>query len=180
METKSFNGKRILIRKISQKDLENVKKFQVFINFFIEEDAKILRDKKVSLKEEKEWLKGLLQRIKKREEVYLLATSDDEIVGTAAIQLGLRRQNHVGNLGISIINGYRGIGLGTHMMKEIIKLAKKELRPKPKIIKLTVFPGNKSALALYKKLGFRRVAKIPKQFQYKGKLEDEIVMLLYL
>jgi len=146
----------------------------------IEEDAKILRDKKVSLKEEKEWLKGLLQRIKKREEVYLLAKFDEEIVGTAAIKLGPHRQNHVGNFGISIIDGYRGIGLGTHIMKEIIKLAKKELKPKPKIIKLTVFPRNKSALALYKKLGFRRVAKIPKQFQYKGKLEDEIVMLLYL
>jgi ribosomal protein S18 acetylase RimI-like enzyme len=66
------------------------------------------------------------------------------------------------------------------MMKEIIKLAKKDLRPKPKTIRLNVFQGNKSALVLYKKLGFRKVARIPKQFQYKGKLEDEIVMLLDL
>jgi len=180
METKIFDGKRILTRKISQKDLRNVKKFQVFINSLVKENVKILMDERVSLKEEKKWLRGLLQRVKKGEEVYLLADFNDEIVGTAVVELGAHRQSHIGNFTISIKDGYRGIGLGTYIAKAIIKLAKKELKPKPKIIKLTVFPGNKSALALYKELGFRKVARIPKQLQYKGKLEDEIVMLLDL
>ncbi|PIV12707.1 MAG: GNAT family N-acetyltransferase, partial [Candidatus Nealsonbacteria bacterium CG03_land_8_20_14_0_80_36_12] len=49
---------------------------------------------------------------------------------------------------------------------------------KPKIIRLSVFPTNKAAIGLYKKLGFKKVAKISKQIQYKGKLVDEIIMLL--
>jgi len=65
-------------------------------------------------------------------------------------------------------------------MKEILKLAKRKLKPKPKIILLSVFSTNNIAINLYKKFGFKKVAKIPKQFQYKGKLVDEIVMMRYL
>lgn len=62
-------------------------------------------------------------------------------------------------------------------MAEVLKLAKKELRPRPKIIKLSVYSKNKIAQNLYKKFGFKKVAKIPKQFQYKGKLLDEVIMI---
>ena len=71
-------------------------------------------------------------------------------------------------------------GLGYLEDIEIIKLAKKDLKPKPKIIRLGVFPTNKPAISLYKKLGFKKVARVPRQFQYKGKLVDEIIMLLSL
>ena len=62
-------------------------------------------------------------------------------------------------------------------MSEIIKLAKKKLKPRLKFIRLGVYPNNKPALALYRKFGFKKAAKIPKQIQYKGKLLDEIIML---
>jgi ribosomal protein S18 acetylase RimI-like enzyme len=107
-----------------------------------------------------------------------LAECDDKVIGTTGIDLHRGREAHVGEFGITIKNGYRGIGLGKHLMKEIIKLAKKELKPKPKIIRLSVFPTNKAAIGLYKKLGFKKVAKIPKQIQYKEKLVDEIIILL--
>jgi ribosomal protein S18 acetylase RimI-like enzyme len=42
---------------------------------------------------------------------------------------------------------------------------------------LSVFSTNKIAMNLYKKLGFKKVARIPKQLQYKNKLVDEIVMI---
>jgi len=51
------------------------------------------------------------------------------------------------------------------------------LKPKPKIIRLNVFPTNKPAISLYRKFGFKKVAKIPKQISYLGKLIDEIIML---
>ncbi len=72
------------------------------------------------------------------------------------------------------------MGLGALLMKEIIKLAKKELRPRPKIIRLSVFQANISAIKLYEKIGFKKAAQIPKQFYYKGKFIDEMVMLLEL
>jgi ribosomal protein S18 acetylase RimI-like enzyme len=176
MKIKIFNGKRIKIRRLSKKDLRNVKKFQDFINSLIEEDVQISRNSRVTLNGERKWMEDALRRIREHKLVLLVADSDN-LVGTSEISLGKDRNSHVAGLGIIIRKGYRGIGLGKYLMGEIIKLAKKELKPKPKILRLSVFPDNKPAIALYKKFGFKRVARIPKQFEYKGRLMDEIVMI---
>lgn len=180
MKTKTFGGKKITIRQLSKKDLRNVKKFQDFINSFVDEDAQIMMNEKVSLKGEEKWLEVKLESIKKGKAVFLVAEHNGVIAGTIGVDSGIWRENHVGNLGITIKEGYRGIGLGTYLIKEIIKLAKKELQPKPKIIRLSVFPTNKPAIGLYHKCGFKKVARIPKQIYLQGKLRDEIIMLLCL
>jgi ribosomal protein S18 acetylase RimI-like enzyme len=45
---------------------------------------------------------------------------------------------------------------------------------------LSAYAKNKSAITFYKNLGFKEVARIPKQAKIKGKLVDEIIMLKYL
>jgi len=180
MITKTFNDKKIIIRKLSKKDLRNVKKFQDFINSFVEEDAQIMMNERISLKGEEKWLEEKLGKIKKKKAVFLVAEYNNLGIGTMGIDLNVWRQNHIGDLGITIRNGYRGIGLGSCLMKEGIKLAQRELKPRPKIIRLSVLPTNEPAIALYKKFGFKKVAQIPKQLQYKGKLIDEIIMLKFL
>jgi ribosomal protein S18 acetylase RimI-like enzyme len=178
METKIFNGKKIKVREISKGDLKNVKKFQDFINSLVKEDAMIKLNKKQSLREETEWLRGKLKQIKNKKEVALIAECENKIVGNSQINLDWGRQSHIGDFGISIRRGYRNIGLGTYLAKEVIKLAKKELKPRPKIIKLSVYAKNKPVIEFYKNLGFKEVARIPKQGKIKGKLVDEIIMLL--
>jgi len=180
MKTKIFDGKKIIIREFSEKDLRNVRKFQTFINSLIEEKALINLNKKLSLTQEKKWLEEQLRQMKSHKSVYLIAETNDMVVGTTQIYLNEGRREHVGNFGITIKKGYRGIGLGSYLTGEVIRLAKKELKPKPKIIKLDVFPVNKPAIDLYKRYNFKKVAVIPKQREYKGKLYDEIIMLLYL
>ncbi|MGB9598674.1 MAG: GNAT family N-acetyltransferase, partial [Minisyncoccales bacterium] len=166
MKIEIFNEKKIKIRKISQSDLKKVKEFQEYINSLIEEEAMISLKTKKSRKEERNWLKEKLKNIKKKKEVMLLAEDKGKIVGVAAIYLKTERQSHVGEFGISVRKEYRGIGLGKKLTKEILKLAKKELKPKLKIVRLSVFSTNKIAQNLYKKFGFKMVAKIPKQIQY--------------
>jgi len=180
MKTKIFDGKRIIIREFSEKDLRNVRKFQTYINSVIKEEALINLNKKISLTQEKKWLEEQLRKIKSRKSVYLIAEANDMVIGTTQVFLNEGRGEHVGNFGIIIKKGYRGIGLGNYLTGEVIKLAKKELKPKPKIIKLDVFPINKPAIGLYKKHNFKKVAIIPKQREYKGKLYDEMIMLRYL
>jgi ribosomal protein S18 acetylase RimI-like enzyme len=180
METKIFKGKEIKIREISKKDSKNAKKFQDFINSLVKEDAMIKVNRKQSLREETEWLRGKLKQIKNKKEVVLVAECEGKIVGNAHIRLDWGRQEHIGNFGIAIRNGFRNIGLGTYLAKEIIKLAKRKLKPRPKIIRLSAYAKNKSAIAFYKNLGFKVVARIPKQGKIKGKLVDEIIMLKYL
>jgi len=178
---KQFGDKEITIRQFLKKDLLSVKRFQIYLNTLVEEDAKILMRTKRTLKEEKEWLEGKLVDVKKHhKEVYLLAEYEGLIAGLCSIKLQQERQDHIGELGISIGKDFRKIGLGFYLTKELIKLAKKELKPKPKIIKLFVFANNEPAIRLYEKIGFRQVAILPDQIQFQGKLIDEICMQLYL
>jgi len=50
MPIKTFSGKKIKIRELAKSDLKNVKKFQNYINSLIKEDAKIILNKKETLK----------------------------------------------------------------------------------------------------------------------------------
>ncbi|MDD5750730.1 MAG: GNAT family N-acetyltransferase [Candidatus Pacebacteria bacterium] len=180
MPVKEFKGKKINIRSLDTADLKRAKDFQCFINSLIGEDAKLLINRKQSLKDEKEWIKGETKNIKAKKTLCLVAESEGKIIANANISLEKYRKAHIGEFGICIKNGWRGMGLGGYLMARIIEMAKKDLKPKPKFIKLGVFANNKPAIGLYEKMGFRAVSRVPKQFQYKGKLIDEIVMLLRL
>ena len=180
METKTFGNKKIVIRQIRDNDIANAKKFQNYINSLIAEEAMILMNKKFSLKEERKAVEGFLKNSRQKNKVLIIAEHNNQIVGLTDISLDRHRRNHIGIFGISIRAGYRGNGLGKHIMEEVIKLAKKELNPKPKMIQLEVYANNKPAIGLYKKMGFKQVAKLPKQIQHRGKLIDELVMIKYL
>jgi len=170
--TKDFKGRKILIRKLSAKDIEKAKDFRNYINALIEEEAKILMKKKKTEKQEKEWLKD---RVKDKLAISLVAFDNDLLVGIASCSLERERQDHVADFGISVRKEYRGIGLGKFLMKEVIERGERGL--KPKFVKLGVFDNNIIAIKLYEKMGFKRVAKIPKYLQYKGRLVDEIIMM---
>ena len=133
MENKMFGGKKILIRKAEKADIKRAGRFLDFINCLVEDNAKLLMNKKTTLKEETGWVKDMLCGVKNKTTVFLAAECEKKIVGTVSIELGRWRTNHVGTLSIAISNGYRGIGLGTYLMSEIMKLAKKELNPIPKV-----------------------------------------------
>jgi ribosomal protein S18 acetylase RimI-like enzyme len=176
MKSKIFKGK-IKIEELSKEDLKLAKEFLDFINSLIDEDAQIAVNEKSDIKEEIKWLKQNLEGVRKKKKVFCIAKDDKKIIGIASIEMRDLRESHLGILGISVRKEYRGMGLGKYLMKEVLNLAKRKLKPKPKIIRLSVFSTNKIAQNLYKKLGFKTVAKIPKQIQYKGKLIDEVVMI---
>jgi len=174
---KSLKDKKLTISSISIKDLKRAKEFQDFINSLIEEDAKILMNKKIDLKGEMDFLKNSLKNIKNKKKVYVIVRDKNKIVANTSIELQTYKRNHIGKFGIAIRNGYRGMGLGKFIMAEVMKRAKKELKPTPKIFQLEVLENNKPAIALYKKMGFKVVGKIPKQIQYKRKLIGEYIMI---
>lgn len=168
---------KIKIEKLSLFNLVRAKKFQEYINSLVEEDLMISLNKKQTLEEEKEWIERNLQNVKEKKTVLLIAKNAEKIVGISEVELKKGREGHVGEFGISIRKGYRGKGLGKKLMANVLDLSKKELNPRPKIIRLSVFSENKIAQNLYKKFGFKEVARVPKQLEYKGKFIDEIIMI---
>ncbi len=180
MITKKFGDKKIRIEEISEKHIKDVKKFQDFINSLIDENAKILLNERVGIKEERKWVKKSIESAKNKKRVHLTAYDGDEIIASCDIDSGIGKTSHVGNFGISILKDYRRIGLGTYLSREIIELSKKRIDPKLEVIKLSVFSDNKPAMGLYKKIGFKRVGKIPRGVKCNDKLHDEIIMTLDL
>jgi ribosomal protein S18 acetylase RimI-like enzyme len=117
---------------------------------------------------------------KKRDGVFLFAQSNGEIVGVSSIDRLIGKQGHMGLFGISIADNYRDIGLGSCLMGKIIEAAKNDLEPKIKMLTLDVIADNIPAIALYRKMGFKKTASLPGYFQHRGGLLDVIVMTLYL
>lgn len=180
-EIKKFNNKKLNIRELKEEDIKNAKKFLDYINELAEDpEAYILIKEKQSLKQEKDFIREGLKKIKEKKSVRLVVEADNLIVSVVHIDLKRGAEKHVGELGIAILKEYRNIGLGTHLLKKIIELAKKELEPSPTIIRLSVASINKLARHLYEKIGFKEVAEIPDQLKYDGENYDEIVMLKYL
>jgi ribosomal protein S18 acetylase RimI-like enzyme len=172
----------IKIREIGYSDLKNVKEFARYLNSLVEEDAPILLNKKVGLSDMSEILKRELEEIKKKKRVSVVACMEGRernarIAGWCRIWLHKFRENHIAEIAISVAKAWRGKGIGKRLMKFALAEAKKKLKPKPKIFMLGVIPSNKEAIALYKKLGFEKVASIPNKLQYKGRLVAEIVMM---
>jgi ribosomal protein S18 acetylase RimI-like enzyme len=176
METKIFGDKKLTFHTMTAKEQKFAKEYLDFVNSLIDEEAKILFKTKLTLKQEKEWLKTAPKDVKSKKKVFLIAKDGDKVVANTSVELNRQRKDHIGEFAIGIRDGYRGIGLGKYVMSEVLKMAKKDLLGL-KIFKLEVYENNKPAIALYKKMGFKEVGKIPKAIQHNRKLIGEYIMI---
>jgi len=177
METKIFGDKKLTIAPWSPKDSKCAKEYMDFINELIAEDAKLSTHTKQTLKNEQEWVEKVTAQVRSKGKVFLIARNNEKIAGNVSFEMSMLRKNHIARMGIAVGKEYRGLGLGKYLITEIMKLAKKQLKPTPKIFQLEVYANNTPAIGLYKKMGFKIVARIPKQIQYKGKLITEYIMM---
>jgi len=129
----------------------------------------------ISLKEEKEYLKDELKRIKNLQSVLLLVILDSKIIGLSNIDLGEGSSSHEGIMGISILKEYRNDGIGKILLIKTIKEAEKNLK-NLKLITLNVFDNNQIAYDMYIKLGFSEFGRLPNGVKYKGNYYDRIFM----
>jgi len=129
----------------------------------------------IKLKSEVEYLKSQLKRIDNHESVQLLLFVNEKLSGISSIDLKRRVEEHVGVLGISLIDIYRGKGLGTILMQTILEEAKKNL-PKLRLVILEVMSINLRGIGLYKKFGFKEYANLPEGNKYKGQYVDVLSM----
>jgi len=163
---KSKSGKEFLIRNLRISDALGMRNL---INGIIEENDYIRLNKKLSLKQEKEYLK---KNLKDKLRVDLVAICQGKIVGHIQSTVNGGNDLHIGRLGIVINRDYREEGLGSFLMKEILFLSKRIF--KLKIITLDVVSDNKRALNYYGKFGFKKFGILPKGTKIKGSYRDLI------
>ena len=103
-----------------------------------------------------------------------VAEADGEIVG----MISLHPQRGRADLGMAILDAWRGRGIGTAMMEAAIAWARAQGLDK---IALYVWPHNERAIKLYEKVGFSGEGYHPKHFRRKnGEAWDAISMGLVL
>ncbi len=151
--------------------------FLKHINALVAEGAFLSMIRRNTLKQEIKWLAEMLAKQKKGKFFMLVCWHGKSIAGVCDVRK-IDMQSEEGNteLGIAIAKPFRGFGLGELILKEAIALAKKKWRPRN--IYLTVYSGNKPAIALYEKVGFRKVASLPNWVLNKGKYYDKWFMVL--
>ena len=107
-----------------------------------------------------------------------ICKKDNEIIGGFYLKPNFPgRASHIANCGYLIKKEYRGKGIGFHLGKYSIDIAK-ELGYKSMIFNL-VFSENKIAIKLWKKLGFKIIGTIPKAVKNgHGNFQDAYIMFL--
>ncbi len=166
------NGKILTLRKHKMSDLKD---FIKLINGLVDEDAMILMNKKITEAEEIKWLRNKIKFNNNGTEVSFVGEIDGHVIGAVDMSIGKLRRSHVGQIGISIANGYRDLGIGRIMLECIIKHAKQK---QLKLLTLDVFSNNKRALHLYKSIGLKIAGEIPGALKYKKRYENEIIMFM--
>ena len=80
-------------------------------------------------------------------------------------------------LGIAVADNYQGKGIGTEMMKQLIRKAQGE---RIKEIFLTTRVDNKKARSLYRKFGFKEESILKDEVEWQGEKFDMYKMILLL
>ena len=143
----------------------------------VAEDLDIEQVIALSKGEAKALLQDMMARMAGKEALDLIAIVDSRIVANATVirKKGLSR--HVGEYGNGIMKGYRGIGVGTAMLQELVSSSREiEL----KVLISRTFASNIGARKMLERCGFREVACIPKLYERKGRYIDEIIAALEL
>jgi len=104
------------------------------------------------------------ERIKKYEEgdgsILLVVEHNDELIGMIDFQNGKRKRTaHKGTFGMSVLSSWRNKGIGNILLSGLIEWVKNH--PTIEVISLGVIEENKSALALYSKMGFEITGREP-------------------
>jgi RimJ/RimL family protein N-acetyltransferase len=118
-----------------------------------------------------------IERINQSENNYMIiCLVDGKHAGNCSLQLNVKRKvRHRGEVAIALVKEFWGMGIGTFMFEEMIRLAREHGKTQ---LELGMVDGNERGLALYSKMGFREYGRLPNAFQQKdGTMRDEVLMV---
>ncbi len=160
---------------------DDLEKLLAFINGLVEE-KKMDRgsrlftgfEEKVTKDDEANWLASRIVQLEKDERVNVLAEVNGRIVANGEITRGhYVETRHHGELGLTVIASYRGMGIGGEMVKILLREAK---RIGLKSVDVEFLSTNQAAIHTYRKAGFREVGRIPGKVYRNGRFLDSLIM----
>ncbi|MFV0607454.1 MAG: GNAT family N-acetyltransferase [Niabella sp.] len=169
------NGAVITLREASKKDsealLHTTSKCIIASNFLITD----IGEYNPTIPEEKRHIENMSRS---RNSLLLLAINNKKIIGYIELRGENRKKiNHNALLGIFVLKEWRGMGVGSILLQEVITWSKQN--PVLKILWLHVFANHSHAIALYLKAQFTTVGTQKNYIQNSdGSYTDNIIMML--
>lgn len=147
-----------------------------YINPLSKEKTYILfQGEEITLEAEQAYLESQLKKIAHQSLVQHFAVAEDQIIGIAEVGLKDKVESHIGTFGISIAREWRGLGIGSALMRETLAEAQRHLAPL-EIITLSVFGNNERAIQMYHHFGFEEYGRLPGGVIHRGQYVDHIFM----
>lgn len=167
---------KVIIREAQSEDAQGVLNYLKFITN--ETSNLLLTPEEMAQKKLTDEINLLEESSKSSENLFLLATKDEKIIGTANMKSFLRKRiSHRGTFGISVLKEFSDQGIGSMLLAEIINYAKSI---NLEILELEVRTDNIPAIHLYKKFGFKEYRLYENFFKIDHKYYDGTLMLLVL
>jgi RimJ/RimL family protein N-acetyltransferase len=165
------DGNKVMLRAPKWSDLDD---YLHFINSLVEEKAMIMMNEKQTRDSEIGWISQLLSSVERDKKVALIAEVNGRLVGSCEITPKRGYMAHLGSLGISLLDGYRDIGIGQEMMLEAEKHAK---RLGVEVVELEVYAANARAIHVYEKVGYKVTGRIPNAVKWNSGYMDSLIMV---
>ena len=177
IEFLSRDGRRIVLRPLRRNDIRAVTRYA---NTLAREKKTnpnlgiVSLERRVTEGDERKFLNRIISGRRTEDEISLGAFDGHKMVGHCHVSR--RKQGdvrHTGVYGISVIDGYRGVGIGRRITEEVLGEAS---RMGVWLVELEVMGINEAAIGLYEGMGFRKAGIIPNKILRKGRHIDIVVM----
>ncbi|MEM9419181.1 MAG: GNAT family N-acetyltransferase [Planctomycetota bacterium] len=174
MKIKLRDGRTVLIRTPTLDDAQGMRDYLDALRVEAPHIMFSPQDELPTLQQEREFLASGFGP----DALRIVAEHGGEIVASASVtRMKMFKTRHRSTLGIGIRAPWRGVGLGKHLMQELIRFARRH--PEIEQIELCVFVENVVAHQLYEKLGFEVFGKLTAAVRHAdGRTDDEWLMRL--
>lgn len=168
---KAGRNMRVVFRYPKMSDLHGLMRY---INVVVKESEFLRLNEKVTLDEERKWLKTTMDAMRKGRKVYISAEINGVISGAGAVESMAGASSHVGELGISFREKYTGLGIGSRLIELLMNEA---MKIGIEVVKLSHYSNNMRAKHVYERMGFVHVGTIPRARKHRnGGYSGETIM----
>ena len=159
---KDKQDREIILRSAEEKDAESLLDF---LKITAAETPFLLREPDeiaLSIEQEQDFIKA---KKDSENEILLIAEIEGKHIGNCSLMSvgGFRRYRHRCEIAIALYQEYCGLGIGKAMLEMLLNIAKQVGYEQAE---LEVIANNKSAIALYEKLGFQKYGTFPNNMKY--------------
>lgn len=159
---KDKQDREIILRSAEEKDAESLLDF---LKITAAETPFLLREPDeiaLSIEQEQDFIKA---KKDSENEILLIAEIQGKHIGNCSLMSvgGFRRYRHRCEIAIALYQEYCGLGIGKAMLEMLLDIAKQVGYEQAE---LEVIANNKSAIALYEKLGFQKYGTFPNNMKY--------------